>query len=283
MMKHLLTILAIGILAAASGCHAIDFYTPSLQKPLAPELEPPRELEMVSLPPYRIEPPDVIRIEVVKLVPRQPYRVGQSDALSIKVLGTLKGQPIQGMYSVNDDGMVNLGGAYGMVRVEGFTIDEVEKAITLTLRTILNAPEVSVQLARSAVVEQFNGPYQVGMDGVINLRRCGMVNVAGKTIAEVREAMQARLAQYFDSPKVSVEIVQYNSDRYYVIVATARNGEVMLKFPITGNETVLDAVGRIPNLSNISTKTMWLARPAPESLAATRFCRSIGTTLPAAA
>ena len=72
MTRHILAVLAIGVLAMATGCHAIDFYTPSLQSPVPPELEPPRELSMVSLPAYRIAPPDVIRIEVVKLVPRLP-------------------------------------------------------------------------------------------------------------------------------------------------------------------------------------------------------------------
>ena len=90
MAKHLLAVLAVGVLAMATGCHAIDFYTPSLQKPIPAGNEPPRELSMVSLPVYRIAPPDVIRIEVVKLVPRASYRIGPSDMLLIRVLGTLR-------------------------------------------------------------------------------------------------------------------------------------------------------------------------------------------------
>ena len=37
MVRHILMILAMGVFAMAAGCHAIDFYTPSLQKPVPPE------------------------------------------------------------------------------------------------------------------------------------------------------------------------------------------------------------------------------------------------------
>ena len=35
----------------------------------------PRELMKTSLPDYTIEPPDVLLIDVVKVVPRPPYRM----------------------------------------------------------------------------------------------------------------------------------------------------------------------------------------------------------------
>ena len=50
MTRNALTLLAMCVLATATGCHAIDFYTPSLQEAVPPELETPRELSMVSLP-----------------------------------------------------------------------------------------------------------------------------------------------------------------------------------------------------------------------------------------
>jgi polysaccharide export outer membrane protein len=36
-----------------------------------------------------------------------------------------------------------------------------------------------------------------------------------------------------------------------------------VRVPITGNETVLDAISQIGGLSQLSTKEMWVARPAP--------------------
>ena len=37
----------------------------------------------------------------------------------------------------------------------------------------------------------------------------------------------------------------------------------MSRFPITGNETVLDAIAQINGLSKLSSKDIWIARPAP--------------------
>ncbi|HUT14553.1 MAG TPA: hypothetical protein VMY42_28965, partial [Thermoguttaceae bacterium] len=54
----LLAPLAASVLVALAGCQAIDFYENEAVNPISPELVPPRELSMVSLPAYRIEPPD---------------------------------------------------------------------------------------------------------------------------------------------------------------------------------------------------------------------------------
>ena len=53
-----------------------------------------------------------------------------------------------------------------------------------------------------------------------------------------------------------------------MIVAGAESGEFVHRFPITGNETVLDAIGQIQGLSRVSSKTMWVARAAPNALGA---------------
>jgi polysaccharide export outer membrane protein len=250
----------------ATGCHAIDFYTPTLQKAVPPELEPPRELRMVSLPAYRIEPPDIIRIEVVKLVPRNSYRLGPGDVLMIKCLGTMPKHPINQYYRVEDDGNLILGPPYGMIRAQGLTVLEVQADLLRLLSTTLNNPQVSVELARSATVEQFTGPYQVFNDGTINLHKCGMVYVSGKTVTEARAAVQARLAQYFDAPDVGVDVMQYNSKSYYVITETRVGNGTLWRFPITGNETVLDAIAQMERTAPMSSKTIWISRRAPTSV-----------------
>jgi protein involved in polysaccharide export with SLBB domain len=76
------------------------------------------------------------------------------------------------------------------------------------------------------------------------------------------------LAQYFDSPRVGVSVSQYSSVGYYVIVAgTIGATESIQRYPITGNETVLDALAQ-PGLASlaISSQTLWLARPGPSGL-----------------
>jgi len=64
--------MVICFLFGAAGCRSFDFYAKTLMPPVPGNLEPPRELSMVSLPAYRVEAPDVLQIEVLKLVPRPP-------------------------------------------------------------------------------------------------------------------------------------------------------------------------------------------------------------------
>ena len=40
-------------------------------------------------------------------------------------------------------------------------------------------------------------------------------------------------------------------------------GDGVTRFPITGNETVLDAIANINGLTQVSSKKIWIARPTP--------------------
>jgi polysaccharide biosynthesis/export protein len=234
-----------------------------LQRPTPAELSPPRELSMVSLPAYRIAPPDVIRIDASKLVPKASYRIAPSDILLIRVLGTLKDQPIARQYPVETDGTVILGGPYGTIRVQGFTVEEAEADLTRMLKMILDHPTVSIQLTRTGAAGQINGMYELHSDGTVNLRSCGIVYLADKTVTEAREAVQARLSQFFDSPQVGVEVVQFNSKSYFVISESSTGSGLFRRCPITGNETVLDAIAQLERVGRMTGKLIWVARPAP--------------------
>jgi polysaccharide export outer membrane protein len=89
------------------------------------------------------------------------------------------------------------------------------------------------------------------------------VHVAGKTVTEARIALQKHLERFLDSPELSVEVVAYNSKVYYVITQGAGMGDTVRRLPVTGNETVLDAVANVNGLSQLSSKRIWVARPAP--------------------
>jgi len=252
------------MLALGGGCHAtFDRYDPSLEQTIPLSLEPPREKAKVSLPAYRVEPPDLLQIEALKLVPLPPYRIEVFDVLQVQVTNTLPDQPINGYYLVEGEGTINLGPAYGKLRVVGLTVDQVQQVIQQQLQQVLVQPEVSVQLARTAGTQPISGTYLVAPDGTINLRQYGAVHLAGKTVAEARVAIQEHLAQYFDNPEVSIEVVGYNSKVYYIITEGASLGDNVVRVPITGNETVLDAVSMIGGLSQLSSKRIWIARPAP--------------------
>lgn len=256
----LLTICGMFCLA---GCHAVDYYDSSLQQPVPPAMAPPREKSMISLPAYRIEPPDILMVEMLKMVPLPPYRIDIFDVLQIRVLGTLLDQPIDGFFLVEGEGIITLGPAYGRVRVAGMTVEQASEAIRVKLGEVLSKPEVSVQLARTAGTPPVTGEYMVGPDGTINLRHYGTLHVAGKTVTEIRLEMQKLLSQYFDSPEASVEVRQFNSKVFYVITEGAGLGDNVRRIPVTGNDTVLDAISAVDGLSQVSSADIWVARPAP--------------------
>ncbi len=54
----------------------------------------------------------------------------------------------------------------------------------------------------------------------------------------------------------------YSSKAYYVITQGAEMGDNLRRFPVTGNETVLDAISQISGLSQLSSTKLWIARPS---------------------
>jgi polysaccharide export outer membrane protein len=253
---------AVGLAALLlSGCKTINPYDPRLEPPLPEAFQPPREMNKVSLPAYRIEPPDVVSIEMLKLVPLPPYRAEVFDVLQIRCYTPPDYPTIDNYFIVEAEGTINLGPTYRNVRVEGMTIDEIRAAVNKWLKQWLRDPDVSVQLTRVSGAQPVTGQYLVGPDGTINLRQYGLVHIVGKTVTEARIAIQNHLKQFLDSPELSVDVVAYNSKVYYFVT----QGDSVRRVPITGNETVLDAFSLIGGLSQFSSKHIWIARPAPHN------------------
>jgi protein involved in polysaccharide export with SLBB domain len=256
-------------LAASSGC--TTFFGPTNSFPITPSdpspMSPvPRELDKVSLPPYVIEPPDILMINAVKVVPKPPHKIEPFDGLLIRVLGALPDQPIQDAFAVGPEGTVDLGPSYGHVKVVGLTTDEAQSAIQQHLSQVLQAPQVSVSLAFSSGAQQIQGEHLVGPDGRVNLGTYGSVYLTGLTIEEARKAIEDQLSEYLENPQVVVDVFAYNSKKYYVVTQGAGFGDNVVTAPITGNETVLDAVATIGGLSQLSSKRIWIARPAPNGV-----------------
>ncbi|MEO2033091.1 MAG: hypothetical protein ABGZ35_13500, partial [Planctomycetaceae bacterium] len=65
-----------------------------------------------------------------------------------------------------------------------------------------------------------------------------------------------------------VDVFAFNSKVYYVITQGAGLGDGVFRFPITGNETVLDAISNLNGFGSASSTTMWIARPGPGKTAA---------------
>jgi len=128
----------------------------------------------------------------------------------------------------------------------------------------LKNPQVSLGLAALQSVSQVRGEHLVRQDGTISLGVYGCVYVAGMTLCQAQTVIEAHLAQFFQDPEIALDVFAYNSKAYYVIFDGGGYGQQVLKFPITGNETVLDAIYNAGGLPAVSSKRrMWVARPTP--------------------
>ena len=222
-----------------------------------------RELDMLSLPLYRIEPPDVLTIHANRVIPRSPYRLRPLDALQINVEGTLPEQPISGIFIVEPSGLIALGPGYGKAMVGNLPLEEAAEMIESQLKRVLRNPQISLSLAEAAGMQSINGEHQVTPDGKINLGIYGMIPVTGLSVDEATLAINKHLERYLDNPSVSVDVFSFASKKYYVISAGAGNGDTIQSFPITGNETVLTALAQVQGINQFSNKKMWIARPTP--------------------
>jgi polysaccharide export outer membrane protein len=145
---------------------------------------------------------------------------------------------------------------------------------------------IETVLGTGLVTQKVEGQHLVRPDGTVGLGIYGSIYVAGRTLDQIRwqvsEAIYARLdpkAKTARDPKerltlkkvydnVSVDVLAYNSKVYYVITDGGGLGDQVTRLPITGNETVLDAIGLNPTrlglygLGPISDKHhIWVARP----------------------
>lgn len=234
-----------------------------------PELNLPKELNKVSLPPYMVETPDILIINATRVIPLPPYKVQPLDQLYIVCENTLNlpipEARINSVYAVDPDGTINLGLGYGgAIRVIDLSTQEIEKVIARQIAIKLNEPpRLTVSLAASRGSQIVQGEHLVNPDGVVNLGTYGSVYVAGQTLPQIKQSIENHLSKYLYKPEVSVDVLSYNSKYYYIITDFAGNGEQVVRLPVTGNETVLDAIANIGGLSAVSSKRLWVARPAP--------------------
>lgn len=245
------------VAAAAAGCA-------TAHRGPVPAAPVPRELNKVSQPPYVIEPPDLLQVDLIAAVPRPPYRARPLDVLTVSITDAIPDQPVSGPVTVEPDGRIFLG-PYGSVTVAGLTVDEARAAVEAQVGKQYKGAVVNVALGQARAAQQVRGPHLVQGDGTIALGTYGDVRVVGLTVAEARRAIEARLAEFYQDPEVAVSVVGYNSKQFYVVFDYGGAGQQVLPLPLTGNETVLDAIGRTPGLPAVADqKRIWVARPGPD-------------------
>jgi polysaccharide biosynthesis/export protein len=149
---------------------------------------------------------------------------------------------------------------------------------------IVEPPDlIIVEVLEALPGRPISGERLVRPDGKISLSFYGEVYVAGLTIPEVKEKIVLHLRKFItdqtlgliaqdpdgniikkvdprDTDRVFVDVTAYNSKNYYIL------GDVLVpgKLPVTGNETVLDALqyagGLLPTAAPNNIR---LVRPAP--------------------
>ncbi|MGO9469448.1 MAG: sigma-70 family RNA polymerase sigma factor [Isosphaeraceae bacterium] len=147
------------------------------------------------------------------------------DVLVVEVLDALPGRPISGERLVRPDGTISLG-YYGDVQVAGLTVPEIKEKVIQHLRKYLT--DVALGIAQS---DPYTGKEKFDPS-------------SGKPV----------MLDPGDSDMVFVDVTAYNSANYYI------EGDVVTagKCPITGNDTVLDAIhyagGLLPSADGSQVK-----------------------------
>jgi polysaccharide export outer membrane protein len=248
----------------------------------------PRELQKATLPAYRVEPPDVLLIEVAHNVrsPNEPIKAGDDltiradlpgesatqsaqNTANLGVIGLTDYHLINGFYRVQADGSIDLGPIYGSVKIAGMIPDGARQLLANHLRTTSGIADVKASVSYSDVGgrQVVAGEHLIRPDGQISLGIYGNLRVSGMTLDQVADVVTSHLRRYLNDPDVRVDVLGYNSKVFYVVTDGGGNGERVDRLPFTGNETVLDAVAQIQGLSDISSKRVWVARPAPPGCA----------------
>lgn len=264
-----LATLAVCLLAVALlGCqNVVSRPSPRLSGPQTPPVdggEPvPTEKDKSTLPPYTIEPPDILYIEALRVIPKPPYHLQAGDELALVIEPEDYSLRSGRGYYIDPGGRIDLGPRMPKAQVGGLTVDEATQVVIDILKEELREPEVSLNVVQTTGMQPITGEHLVSPDGTVNLGTYGLVYVAGMTVDEARSAIETHLANYLDKPQISASVFAYNSKVYYVVTQGGPQGDQVARLPITGNETVLDAIANIQGLSRLSSKNIWIARPAP--------------------
>jgi polysaccharide export outer membrane protein len=111
---------------------------------------------------------------------------------------------------------------------------------------------------------ELSGKFTIGDDGILSFPLVGQLAVAGRVASEVETELTKRLADGFlKTPRVSVEIQQYLSQRIFVIGEVRSPGPI----PLTGTMTLLEALARAGSMSEQAGGEVVVLRPAADQAA----------------
>jgi polysaccharide export outer membrane protein len=274
--RKLVLACAVWLCAVCAGCQS----TPRPIQPCAEDL--PHEKKMVNLPEYTIEPPDVLNIDALRLIPKPGHKLEPLDsiivtfpsdpgALDETTLAALElvGRVLRNLsFRVDLSGNVKLAG-YGTVNVAGLTIEKAEELIRERVLSrvdekIVKKGKLTVELDETRGLQQVRGEHLVRPDGTINLGIYGVVYVCGLTEKQAKAKVEEQLSELLFKPEVLLEVVGFNSRIFYIITDVPGSGESIARLPVTGNDTVLTAMAQTGAFPAVSSRLrVWISRPAP--------------------
>jgi polysaccharide export outer membrane protein len=111
---------------------------------------------------------------------------------------------------------------------------------------------------------EINRAVTVRPDGKISFDLIGDVEVAGKTIREIRDVIEQRLKEFVVHPDVTVVLAQSTSRRYYVLGEVRAPGA----YSLIGDVTALHAISNAGGLTHFANKGgIRLVRPGESGVA----------------
>jgi polysaccharide export outer membrane protein len=133
----------------------------------------------------------------------------------------------------------------------------IEAPDVLTIEAVLKDPKTGA--VDRLPTQPISGPFVVRPDGTVGLGFWGSVAVTGLTPDQAVDAIRKHLAKSASDKMpaanlaVVVDVLAYNSKKYYVILDGGA-GETVYAFPVTGSETVLDAIANVNGLAEVAGK-----------------------------
>ena len=110
--------------------------------------------------------------------------------------------------------------------------------------------------------------FLVPLAGVALIMGVSTAPASAQGLQPDRMAIEAVAAEELTSPQVTLDMFSYNSQRYYIVEQDGDQGEHVHTFPITGNETALDAIAQLGGITSPDSSRVWISRPPQDGIGA---------------